>query len=71
MNTKTDISEKPDGDAVGALRAVGLLPGMLDFLPDASEGARDVYGKAVSFLVESGFQRIDTPVLEDSELFVR
>jgi ATP phosphoribosyltransferase regulatory subunit len=71
MNTKTDISEKPDGDAVGALRAVGLLPGMLDFLPDTSEGARDVYGKAVSFLVESGFQRIDTPVLEDSELFVR
>ncbi len=71
MNTKTDNNEKTDGAAAGALRAVGMLPGMLDFLPDASEGARDVYGKAVSFLAESGYQRIDTPVLEDSELFVR
>ena len=71
MNTKTDKRRELGGDAGGALRAVPMLPGMQDFLPDASEGARAVYEKAVSFLTESGFQRVDTPVLEDSELFVR
>jgi histidyl-tRNA synthetase len=75
MNTKTDRSTELDpgdpGTPRGALRAVPMLPGMQDFLPDASEGARAVYKTAVSFLAESGFRRVDTPVLEDSELFVR
>jgi histidyl-tRNA synthetase len=71
MNTKTDRSTELNPDSTGALRAVPMLPGMQDFLPEASEGARAVYEAAISFLAESGFQRVDTPVLEDSELFVR
>jgi len=75
MNTKTDRSTELNPSSPetlrGALRAVPMLPGMQDFLPDASEGSRAVYQTAVSFLAESGFQRVDTPVLEDSELFVR
>ena len=71
MNTKTDRSTELDPDSPAGLRAVPMLPGMQDFLPVASEDSRAVYEAAVSFLAESGFQRVDTPVLEDSELFVR
>ena len=47
------------------------LPGMRTFLPEASRSDLAASDRALSFLSEAGFQRVDTPILEDSDLFAR
>ncbi len=59
---------------MAGLREVGSLsrlPGMRTFLPEASKSALAASDRALSFLAEAGFQRVDTPILEDSDLFAR
>ena len=47
------------------------LPGTPAFLPEASNSALAASDRALSFLSVAGFQRVDTPILEDSDLFAR
>lgn len=51
--------------------AFSRLPGMRTFLPEASRSALAASDRALSFLSVAGFQRVDTPILEDSDLFAR
>lgn len=76
MNMKTDQNvQNPNtmagGSASGLARAVSSLPGMRDYTPESFNGARAASRKALSYMADRGFERVDTPVLEDAELFVR
>ena len=51
--------------------SLSRLPEMRTFLPEASKSALAASDRALSFLAKAGFQRVDTPILEDSDLFAR
>lgn len=53
------------------LKPPKLLRGMKDILPEEQKYWNFVRDKIIAFLDNYGFQRIDTPVLEESALFVR
>ena len=53
------------------LGTVSRLPVMRTFLPEAGEETLAASDGALSFLAAAGFNRVDTPILEDTELFAR
>lgn len=53
------------------LKAPQLLRGMKDILPSEQKYWEYLRNKISSFLQDYGFKRIDTPLLEESSLFIR
>ena len=50
---------------------VQRLPGMRDFAAQAYRRLRDGTERVTSFLADNGYEMIETPLLEEAELFVR
>ena len=67
-------SSGPTEEKVPAVRAVRIpqtLRGMRDILPSEQKYWRHVTGKMESLALAYGYERIDTPVLEETPLFIR
>ncbi|MCX6780921.1 MAG: histidine--tRNA ligase [Candidatus Magasanikbacteria bacterium] len=63
--------EKPSVAAVPNKKQIQLLRGMKDILPRDQYYWKAVYEKMQNIAEDFGFDRIDTPILEDASLFLR
>ncbi len=67
---KKEVVDK-DTKASGAKRQIQLLRGMKDILPRDQYYWKALYDHAVKLAEDFGFDRLETPILEDASLFSR